>query len=184
MVATRHHDDGWLAWEADPPLQDDGCPPNFHQLPLADHLAIWRRGVALARRKSLFTALMVSRHATYLYHRYPQERSSGEALMMEQFLEQQAQLQQEWEEELDVDPDLLVRGTHLLALWDGLSLILCRHRSGQHRLDDWTISIDRGRALVDAPLEPLTLEMSLWRIDHGWSHRKNETVSWSIEQKP
>ncbi|GIW06598.1 MAG: hypothetical protein KatS3mg060_1403 [Dehalococcoidia bacterium] len=131
--AAALHDIGWQSWDAAPAIDPaSGLPYRFFEMPLSLHVAIFRRGVALAAQESDLTGLLVSLHAQGLYNgRFgllpglgpkpvPPE-SEGEIV---QFFGEQARLQDQLRERLGLSA---IDGTlwehyRLLQLWDGLSL--------------------------------------------------------------
>lgn len=69
IMATRLHDIGWLAWDAAPRLNDEGQPVNFLDTTLDDTIPIWRQAVRHLSLLDPYAALLVSKHASTIYHR-------------------------------------------------------------------------------------------------------------------
>ena len=110
LEATRRHDDGWSEWEDQ---CQAGVPPQFWELPLNEHLDIWRRTLKLAEARSRTVAYLVGYHAFKLYRNRPEAA---------QFCEEIASLQNDWV--ADPSPGLMDAG-ELLQTWDALSLAIC-----------------------------------------------------------
>ena len=69
VMATRLHDIGWLAWDANPRLGEDGQPVNFLNTNLQETVPVWQRAVQGVRLINPFAALLISMHATTIYGR-------------------------------------------------------------------------------------------------------------------
>jgi hypothetical protein len=67
VLAVREHDNGWEEWEAAPDLNPEGLPRHFTEMSVAEHLSIWRRGIARLAARSPYAALLVSMHAAALH---------------------------------------------------------------------------------------------------------------------
>lgn len=67
IEAVEHHDDGWIAAEQKPTLDQDGRPCDFRNMPADQHVAIWRRSIDLAERRDAYEAALVALHARHLY---------------------------------------------------------------------------------------------------------------------
>lgn len=59
---TRHHDDGWLDWDAQPGLDADGRPYEFREVPDPEIMPIWSRSIDLAEARSPLAAHLVAAH--------------------------------------------------------------------------------------------------------------------------
>lgn len=68
MLAVAQHDNGWYEWELRPRLCADGYPMDFLQDddPLSK-LDLWRLSVARVYSQHPYAALLVGRHAAWLY---------------------------------------------------------------------------------------------------------------------
>jgi hypothetical protein len=67
LQAVAEHDNGWAEWEAAPGLAPAaGGPFHFTEMPVADHLAIWRRGVQRMLERNPYAGLLVSMHGAAL----------------------------------------------------------------------------------------------------------------------
>jgi hypothetical protein len=135
ILATRLHDIGWLDWDASPRLGEDGRPVNFVETNLAETIPIWRRAVNRISLMDPYAALLVSKHASTIYHRRheggadpPEERSELEAILAEQ-----EAIQRQFCDRLSdhpvygpaVEADQLKIAYRWLRVCDIFSLILC-----------------------------------------------------------
>ena len=62
MGAIAHHDAGWMAWEAAPRLDEQGRPPSFRELPLAESLPISTASIEAAAQGGDLAAWVVAGH--------------------------------------------------------------------------------------------------------------------------
>ena len=70
-VAADTHELGMAAWETAPTLNTaTGLPHAYYELPRSVHLAQWQEAGPLALMQGRYIALMVSRHGTWIFHRY------------------------------------------------------------------------------------------------------------------
>jgi hypothetical protein len=153
---------------------DSGLPRQFFELDRRTHLALWTAAPTRVLSQSRYAALLVSLHGTGLYERFPPKTDDPEiARAVADYREGQRALQAQLAAEVGATEEELARNQALLAVWDGLSLALCRDqaphtvdgftldRSDSHRdaltLDPWPFAVDRlalrveGRRLADAP---------------------------------
>ncbi len=67
-LAAEQHDLGWHDWERAPTFnRTTGRPHFFREVPVPDHIALWRRGVDMAMALGRYPALLISLHASGLY---------------------------------------------------------------------------------------------------------------------
>ena len=137
LVAARHHDAGWRAWEdsAPNPLDHQGRPRDFMHMRLDDHLPIWRDSVEQTAQFDLYAGILVSMHAVALYEGRLATRPDPEPVRakMRAFVKQQAAWQAGMLPLLSERPyydERLSQGglqadLTLLQVWDALSLMLC-----------------------------------------------------------
>jgi hypothetical protein len=135
IAAIRHHDDGWIAWEENPSMDPTtGHPRHFYQLSPREHIPLYRRGIILAVERHPVTGLFVSMHGAGLYngrygsyHLFEPSYDPNEQLLVDEFLEEQRQLQEELISKIENLPtsfrESQVMYTYLLLqVWDRLSL--------------------------------------------------------------
>ena len=143
-LAAEQHDIGWLNREPEPALNlEAGRPRSFLELPPETHLGeIWSRAGEMALLTSRYAALLVSLHGTHLYGRFRGDPEAANGLA-QPFLEQQDAFQAQLIASLKADPhyaayvtpEMLTRNRRLIALWDRLSLDICRGMSGPDRIE-------------------------------------------------
>lgn len=137
-LAAEQHDAGMAAWELAPTLNPEtGLPRSFLELPLDEHLAIWRSAAPVVLTQSRYAALLVSMHGTALYER----RRPGPEV--DAFLSEQRALQARLGE--GFDPEQVRRNQRLVWAWDSLSLGL---------LLDWPPFEVEGIAVSGRTLDP------------------------------
>jgi hypothetical protein len=137
LRAVGEHDNGWLEWEEAPALDPRaGLPFHFTEMPVADHLAIWRRGVQRMLEQNPYAGLLVSMHGSALmrFRLEPAARTpEAERAAVRLFLEEQERLQAALREGLKarvryreaVAKGRLTANFRLLQFLDVLSLLLC-----------------------------------------------------------
>jgi hypothetical protein len=144
-LGAEQHDIAWLAWEAAPTLNPaTGLPHRFHEVPLADRLRDWGRGVRLALAAyGRYPALLVSLHADTIYA--PLLDAGGldgdDLALVRVFLGEQHAFQRAACEALACDrrhaghvgSEALERNRLLVAAADGLSLAVCGGVTGEVR---------------------------------------------------
>ena len=135
LLAIDEHDNGWREWEAAPTVNERGEPRHFSEMAIADHLAIWERGIARLGAISPYAALLVSSHADALFrHRLDPPRDSPAARrLVAAFRRRQARLRRSFVARVAADrdhthglaPARLAVNLQLLQLCDYLSLRIC-----------------------------------------------------------
>lgn len=104
ILATSQHDNGWEEWERAPQLNPQkGLPYHFTEMPIPEHLRIWRDSVERMRKQNAYAALLVSLHGAALYaHDLDPSRDSPDAReQVREFLSEQLKVQQELRWELE-----------------------------------------------------------------------------------
>lgn len=135
-LAAEQHDIGWLEWEARPTLNPKtGLPRTFMELPTKEHLSVWAPAGPRALVYGPYVALLVSMHGTGLYQRRNFSRDTpDEAQAARRFLTEGeafeadllAQMTTDERYAEFIDPTLVARNRRLVAVWDAMSLALCR----------------------------------------------------------
>jgi hypothetical protein len=135
VMATRLHDMGWLDWDALPRLGEDRRPVNFVDTNLAETIPIWRRAVGRISLMDPYAALLVSKHASTIYHlRHERRVDPPEALSeLGLMLAEQEAIQEQFRTRLAEHPlygpavevDHLKMAYRWLRVCDIFSLILC-----------------------------------------------------------
>jgi hypothetical protein len=173
-LGALQHDIGMADWDLRPERHpDSGLPRQFFELDRRTHLALWTAAPTRLLSQSRYAALLVSLHGTGLYERFPPRTDDPEtARAVAAYLDGQRALQAQLAGEVGATREELARNQALLAIWDGLSLALCRdqaphdvdgfalHRGDEPEaftLDPWPFAADRlsvraeGRRLTGAP---------------------------------
>lgn len=144
--AAARHDDGWASRDIHPEWNPGtGLPYDFKNIPIDDHMTIWKRSAALVEHSSRFAALLVSRHIMGLFsmHDFSREPESIR-LKADRFKKQQHALQKRLIADLEDDgfykPFIhdknLEQHRRLLSAFDYLSLFLILGESDEAELDD------------------------------------------------
>ncbi|RRB00776.1 DUF3891 family protein [Larkinella rosea] len=119
LVALTEHDDGQEPWEGRNHLTEAGAPLDFRIEMYSIGQA--KRMIEIALEKSRWNALLVSRHATFLYSSLAQQNDE-----MADFLKQQRHNQQKWMKQLNVAKSTVDSAYAFVQWCDALSLILCQ----------------------------------------------------------
>jgi hypothetical protein len=152
-LGALQHDIGMADWDLRPERHpDSGLPRQFFELDRRTHLALWTAAPTRVLSQSRYAALLVSLHGTGLYERFPPRTDDPEiARAVADYLDGQRALQARLAAEVGAPPDELARNQALLAVWDGLSLALCRDQA-PHAVDGFTL--DRGAGHDAFSLDP------------------------------
>ena len=134
LTALFEHDDGQDAWEGTNHLTEAGAPLHFTIKEYS--VAQCHKMIDIALRKSRWNALMLSRHATFLY-----EPKRGEDPALDGFLDQQKTNQTTWRKAYGATQKEVDYAYDLLQWCDALSLILCL---GQLPPDARQLEISKG----------------------------------------
>jgi len=167
--AAEQHDIGFLDWETQPTLNAwTGLPYTFEELPESIHLEIWRRGINQLMPVCYYASLVVSLHFCNLcerFHRNPPDRPE-----VVNFLQEQSEHQKRARETLGRDQllehavasEVLAYHRDLIAVWDLLSLELCRGRSPEFRLPNVPVSSAKR---VDLVVRQTGKGKTIWEVD-------------------
>ncbi|MET0603157.1 MAG: DUF3891 family protein [Baekduia sp.] len=149
-LGALQHDIGMAEWDLRPERHPDtGLPRQFFELDRRTHLALWTAAPTRVLSQSRYAALLVSLHGTGLYERFPPNTDDPEiARAVADYLDGQRALQARLAAEVGATPEELARNQALLAIWDGLSLALCRDQA-PHVIDGFTL--DRAGAVAVPP---------------------------------
>jgi hypothetical protein len=135
LVAAARHDDGWFEWELAPKLNKDGEPIDFIHIPVAEHVALYRRGIDLVEDEDPYAGFVASLHGERLYTRpfYPGmdpriEHLEGTTLeLATAYVEGERSRQQRLLAAIDGTgvKEQADEAWRLLQVWDRLSLLVC-----------------------------------------------------------
>lgn len=120
LVAIAQHDDQENFWEGQH-LSELGAPLDFTQVDMNTNKIRARNVIDNAYQQSLWIALMISCHNSFLYER-------GQDEEMDKFLDEQAENQKVWAKMLGVKKAEVEHGYMLVNWGDRLSLILCKRQ--------------------------------------------------------
>jgi hypothetical protein len=142
VEAVHRHDDGWLALEDTPALDEAGRPYTFKNLPTEEHVSVWRRGIDQLAENDPYHGLVLALHAHWLYTQVARnDDPTGEAAA-QQFLqwidgridELMRQLSGAGPaEQQAVGPRRLEEARRLIGFFDMVSLVLL----GALPMNDW-----------------------------------------------
>jgi Protein of unknown function (DUF3891) len=160
-LGALQHDIGMADWDLRPERHpDSGLPRQFFELDRRTHLALWSAAPTHVLSQSRYAALLVSLHGTGLYERFPPNTDDPEiARAVTDYLDGQRALQAQLATEVGATQEELRRNQALLAIWDGLSLALCRDQA-PHVVDGF--ALDR----ADHQLDTFTLHPWPFAVDH------------------
>src|SRR5438874_1412779 len=132
--AAYEHDIGWADWEAAPEVDPaTKLPYQFYDLPVEQHLSLYRKGVDAVVAKGAYAGLLVNLHCQGLYNQrfgttpeMTMRRLAPdlEAAVRRSVAALQAQ-QRELGRRVRVDQTTLWTQYELLQIYDRLSLYLC-----------------------------------------------------------
>lgn len=138
LRAAAEHDNGWEEWEDAPRLNPETRRPySYIDIPVDQHLEIYRRGIAHAVGLDPYVGVIVSLHGSLLYSRF-RAGQPGAA----QFLAQQERLRSRLIQKLAKDPSrgpyarraVLAVNRDMLFGWDVLSLLISHGAAWQNTI--------------------------------------------------
>lgn len=153
IAAISHHDDLEREWEGNQ-LTPAGAPMDFTLDPESS-IDKLRGLIDSARYRGRWVTLLTSKHISYL-----SQSKWGSSPEWDDFLQEQAQNQERWRQELGIDKDEAERAYQFMLWCDRLSLILAQKQiPDDHRALEITSGIDGQRYDVrQLPDEKLTVE--------------------------
>lgn len=144
-LGAEQHDIGWMPWEAAPTFNPGtGYPHSFNEIVPEVHTTLWAGAKYLTMSMGRYTALLISLHGTGLYERFTHWKNSPETTrLVEAFLQQEKQFQQQLLHHLEQDPayapyttpEIISRNQKLIATLDALSLAICMGLTGQWQVE-------------------------------------------------
>lgn len=134
VLGAVQHDIGMADWDLRPERHPGtGLPRQFFELDRRTHLALWAAAPHRVLTQSRYAALLVSLHGTGLYERFPVKTDDPEvARAVADYLDGQRKLQQELAAALGIGAGEIARNRELVAVWDDVSLAICRDEGGPH----------------------------------------------------
>ena len=159
LTAARDHDDGWLAWEREPTIDERGRPHDFLTIPMDQRVAIYRRGIALVCAGDLYAGLLTSMHLTRLVAEGLDSLAGPARRTAEPFLAGQVAWEVRARRELG-EPLGAEAGYVVLRAVDFLSLLLCMRPAEELA----GTSIPPVHVNPGSPARPVRLEISAGRV--------------------
>jgi hypothetical protein len=198
-LAAEQHDVGFGAWDLEP-LHNPHTelPYSFIEMPISEHLKVWRAGPGRLITQSRYAALLVSMHGERLYRRRDLDRlEQRDADDVRGYLEEQQALQRELRDSLHADPgarryaseELIARNSQLVWTWDFISLVLCldwdRRTARDVPTADGAVDMEIGDATIDPwpfAAEKINLRCEGRRLEPGQalSEAPWETLSYEL----
>ena len=121
LLAIAEHDDAEVELDGECLITEAGGPLNF-AMKQFDKQHVEKLAM-MTITKSRYIALLVSMHMDFLYRKEEKENKE-----VQQFLEQQRRLQDEWRNDLGIDEKEADRIYSLLEWSDAFSLIICQRQ--------------------------------------------------------
>jgi hypothetical protein len=171
MLVAAQHDNGWAEWELAPRIGSDGRPVSFTEMDLEEHFAIWQRSAERMQPTSLYGALLISMHATYLYERRLMDDERADTPEMRQsirgFIDERRAFQESIHRTLADHPrygpaleeEPLANAFRLLQIWDLLSLLLLMGPLPTYTVEDVPVGPGVQAAMDLAPRDRQTLTL-------------------------
>jgi hypothetical protein len=165
-LAAEQHDVGFAAWDLEPLRNPEtDLPSSFIEMPISEHLKVWRAGPRRLITQSRYAALLVSMHGERLYRRRDLDAlDPHDAENVRAYLAEQEALQTELLRSLRLERESVMRNSQLVWTWDFISLVLCL---------DWDRRIARDVPTADGTVD---LEISQQLTLDPWPFAR-ETVT-------
>ena len=137
LAAVLLHDCGWSDFDDSPTIDEDGRPRAFDRMPVAEHLALWRKSVSRCAQHSRYAGLLVAAHFAGMAERRLRDLldrdDNASARLTQTFVAEMEGLERGWREGLGADaryqaflsghPRLV--NARLLDACDRISVYLC-----------------------------------------------------------
>jgi Protein of unknown function (DUF3891) len=176
---AEQHDIGFLEWERNPTLNlMTGLPHTYEDLPVQPHLQLWHESVVGLYEVSAYAALLTSLHFSGLCERFHRKETGADKVAVDAFLETQRVLQRKIIEKSKLDPEYsaacqaetLRYHRDLLAVWDFVSLRICREPQTEFSVPDVPRLIDETTMLK---FDPTTAAGPAFQVT-PWPFRSSE----------
>jgi len=123
ILATREHDNGWVAYDAKPRLDETTrLPVDFMHVTPDETYAVWKRAAAKYLESDPFVALLITHHG-YSLHEQEHKRNPAWKAFFTEF----AQLRAELRNRLTLTQPDVERAYSYLRMMDWFSLAYCLH---------------------------------------------------------
>jgi hypothetical protein len=171
VLVAAEHDNGWAEWELAPRIDSDGRPVGFTEMDLEEHFAIWQRSAERMQPTSFYGALLISKHATYLYESRLMNNKRGDTPEMQQrirgFVDDQRAFQERMRHTLAGHPrygpaleeEPLADAFRLLQIWDLLSLLLLMGPLPTYTMEDVPLTPGERTKIQLSPRDRRTLTL-------------------------
>jgi len=107
LAAVLLHDSGWIDFDEAPTIDEEGRPRGFDRMPVADHLAIWRKSVSRCAQYSRYAGLLVAAHFAGMAERklgdLLERNENPGARLTQTFSAEMEGLERTWRENLESD---------------------------------------------------------------------------------
>jgi hypothetical protein len=107
LAAVLLHDCGWSEFDEFPTLDAENRPRTFDRMPVAEHLAIWRKSVSRCAQYNRYAGLLVAAHFAAMAERkiddLLERGDTAGARMTQSFAAEMEGLERSWREDLEVD---------------------------------------------------------------------------------
>jgi hypothetical protein len=130
LIATAEHDDVYNEFENENLLNENGGPVNFKMTEFS--LDDGQRLIDMAKTKSAYIALLISRHIQFVHGEDPKAKS---------FIAELKKLEANWRKAADISQKEVNAGYELLEFCDAFSLLICQ---GLIQPEDRGIEISNG----------------------------------------
>jgi len=173
LAAVLLHDCGWSEFDEAPTLGEDGRPCTFNRMPVADHLAIWRRSVLRCAQYNRYAGLLVAAHfAGMAQHKLAdllaRDDTAG-ARLSQSFSAEMERLEHTWREQLGADAryQAYLSGTgrrvnaNLLDACDRISVFLCASLPSPFEIQAQSATGETSTVTFE------TVDDTTWRV-HPW----------------
>ena len=173
LAAVLLHDCGWTEFDEDPTLGEDGRPFVFDHMPVAEHLAIWRRSVLRCAQYNRYAGLLVATHFAGMAQRklanLLERGDTASARLSQSFSAEMERLGDTWQEQLGTDaryraylsgPGRLVNA-NLLDACDRISVFLCASLPSPFEIEVQSATGETSTVTFE------TVDDTTWRV-HPW----------------
>jgi hypothetical protein len=171
--AAEQHDIGFFSWERRPRWNPKtGYPFTFEDLPIGEHIEIWKQSIDQLRAVSAYAAVMTSFHFSGLCERHRHkgaesaEARTAEAFLRDQRCEQEellAFIAKDWSARAGCTEEAVSRNRKLIATWDLLSLQLSRNPSRAFEIED--VPSTGGRGGCTLSISPSAFSGRVFHVD-------------------
>ena len=178
LNACAQHDHGWQENDGDALVNEQGHPVDFLHMPMDTTLEMSRTNLTNADSQSHWCAILVSRHAEYLYSSKDDEETQAYVEEVKEFRAQRMKA-------VGVTSDQVEKMYELLCWADTLSLLVCCQPSEFTRSLELNAqgqefkAVDQGDEVWT--LSPWPYESPVVKLDYEVRHLPQSTFASSLE---